>query len=696
MSNAIPTITLEIGNLDKTSNEYPLRLYLHNENGREKNPQAAATISKDKFKWTKKNPDPIELFLTETGQSADFQKIGEYFYALLHQGAVADEWDAFASGKPKLRVLLDIKPAEIAALPWELVSDGLEMLAVNPNQTFIRRYQPTGAVRKLPSDSLPLRVLIVIGAKDNDAAVLPWKEVWRIKADICKFDRQDSENQLVHRIIDIEVLPRPNSEQLEEVYTDFKPHVFHFIGHGRFNADKKPYLSIDHFNAALQRYEPIEWTAKDIYNDLIGWNWLPGFVFINSCRSDGTLDGNAENKKQAWSIGDVFRRLGIPAVLTMQADINGEAAGVFAGAIYKSLAELDPLDTALGHARRAVRNYFETFDKRDWAIPVLTVAAAPEEALPLRPKASEEIISVIKQCAPFKDIEYFSDRAAPRRALIRGFYPLPPVTAGKNLIVVRGGKRVGKSWLAKWSLEVCALLNHDVRYVELSGETKPWLDALLQISGGNESEKGRSLIYRPLKTEAFNEFNWKLKHRIENQSQSLPPWDNSPILLSWDGANYFVGGTKVELNSVVAAAADEMFETFRQSLSRAAKAGCPLTIVLDNFAGMREDDIKEHLIPKLIQKIADDTSVPVKFILVFSNDEYDKFKNFIGNFQEVTVDFLSPQNFVEFFEEYARYKKPNEPDDKLESAKQSLENLVSYNGKQEWTPEDLFNYIPKN
>ena len=673
--------------MDEAAKAYPLRLYLHNQNGREPNPKAEAQIPKKKFRWTNSNPDPVDFFLTQTAQSIDFQRTGFYFYNLLHQGAVATEWDAFVQANRRARVLLDIKPPEIASLPWELINDGLEMLTANPKLTFIRYYEPRGAVHKLPAGALPLRVLIVVGAQDNDQAVLPWKEIWRIKSDIYKL------NRLAYRLIDIEILLRPNSTELQNSYTNFKPHIFHFIGHGGFNIDGESCLLIDYFDSVLQRTAQIQWTARNIYNDFLGWNWLPGFVFINSCRSDGTGIVSKESKDQAWSIGDVFRKLGIPAVLTMQADINGAAAGVFAGTIYKSLTELEPLDTALGHARRAVKNYFNTYDKRDWAIPVLTVAAVPEEALPLLQKAPNNIMPAVSNA--FKEIEFFSDRCEPRRTLIRGFYPLIQDTAGKNLIVVRGKKGVGKSWLAKWSLEVCALLNHDVRYVELGGvNTKTWLDALLQISLGNEREKGPYLIYHPLDQNAFQQFNWGLKHRLLEGRQP-PMTDILPTPIVWNGSNYVIGDKKIEaINQVTPEFIDETFNSFCDSLQQAASKDSPLVIVLDDFADLREEDVKDHLIPKLIRQFAGKEKSPVKFILVFSNEEYEKFKNLIGDFQEVTVDFLSPKDFVEVFEEYARYKKPDVPDDTIEAIKTGIKSLMQLENKQECQLAELTRFYP--
>ncbi|MGH9908085.1 MAG: CHAT domain-containing protein, partial [Pyrinomonadaceae bacterium] len=472
MNNIPPTLTLEIGELNKA--KYPLRLIF---NGR-KNPEerARAEITKKELE-SPRLKNPVETFLAEAERSEIFQELGQYFYGLLHQGDVAKEWDRLKAKHERLRVQLDIKAKEVSSFPWELIcDDNLERLAANPAQTFVRKYQPAKPISEFKPDSWPLRVLIVIGAREDDADVLPLKELRRVELEINNHNRKQAENYLVHRMIDIEVLPCPNLEQLENSYKEFKPHIFHFIGHGQLRGKNSAQLLINHLDSE-NKYHQISWTAGDIVNSFTGWGWLPNFVFINACRSDSKNPSSEENRKQAWTIGDVFRGLRVPAVLTMQADINGEAAGIFAGALYKSLAALDPLDTAVAHARRAISNFIKGFDKREWAIPVLTIAIQPENILPLRPKAPIELLAKIKDCVAFEEIAYFSDRKPERRTLIQALYPLPPQTATKDLIIVRGEQEAGKSWLAMWCMEACALLNHDIRYVEVGGnESKTWLD----------------------------------------------------------------------------------------------------------------------------------------------------------------------------------------------------------------------------
>ena len=694
MSDIPLTITLELGDLDKNSGEYPLRLLLAGKKASKE--LAIASIPKDKLHRTKLGLgfDPITKFLEESDPSDDFQEIGEYLYGLLHQGDIARKWDDFKAANKRLRVQLDIKPKDLAAFPWELVSDGLDKLTINPKYTLVRKYQPPQPVEEIDSESWPIRVLIVIGAKDDDAAVQPWPEIRRIESELHKKDRQEAENRLVHRVIDIQVLRRPSLRQLEIEYTKFKPHVFHFIGHGEPAANDKAHLVINWLNTVSGKFEPIKWRSDHIYVNFQGWGPLPRFVLINACRSDAQNQTAEDVRKQAWTIGDVFRRLGVPAVLTMQADINGEAAGVFAGTLYKSLAELDPLDTALAHARRAIANV-ASLRHREWAIPVLTLAIPPEDVLRFKPKVPDSRLLEIKDCTIFKKIDFFSDRIDERRALIGGFYPIPPQTPDKDLIIVKGKEEAGKSWLVTWCMEACALLNHDIRYVEVGGEvTRSWLDVLLQIRDGDDSKNDSLLIHKPLNEQAFHQFNWELEYRFKGQE---PPsvWDRT-----------IVPPRKINIADPNARwtpkFAQDTFDSFQKALIQAAEINNPLIIVLDHFtknAGITESEMINFLIPQLIEPsakhkfrevVSAKESRSVKFILVLSDTEFQKFKigDLVSSYYEIPLVLFNPDNAEDIMLEFMRYRWSNWPEEEQKDLVRNLLKLVRAL-QPEWTPKGL-------
>jgi len=373
MSADIPTITLEIGKLE--NDKYPLRLLEKTAAGYKE--KAAAEIDASEFDRSLWDFDPIEKFLEEPDESADFQIIGEKLYALISKDRVGAEWKLLkAAQNNRFRVQLDIKAEEVSEFPWELAyrNDDADWLAVDGYHTFFRRFESSAGIPGAAENPSILRLLIVVGAEKDDTDILPLAEVRKIQLVVHSQNRTAPENKLFHRIIDIDVLWQPNLNQITDKLKEFKPHIFHFIGHGGIDGDKA-FLQLDTAGGGS-----IEWTHDAIRSDFRAAGVvLPRFVFINACRSQNNAAGESELseselKRQAWSIGNIFRRLGVPAVLTMQADIGGEIAGEFSAAFYEALARLEPLDAALAAARGKMMRYKGTSSERDWAIPVLTLA----------------------------------------------------------------------------------------------------------------------------------------------------------------------------------------------------------------------------------------------------------------------------------------------------------------------------------
>jgi len=78
--------------------------------------------------------------------------------------------------------------------------------------------------------SWPIRLLIVVGV--NDPAIEAQREVEKIE-DVLR---------TVNRLVDVEVIEYPTINDLEEKCKCFRPHVFHYIGHGGSTKGKNAYI----------------------------------------------------------------------------------------------------------------------------------------------------------------------------------------------------------------------------------------------------------------------------------------------------------------------------------------------------------------------------------------------------------------------------------------------------------------------
>jgi CHAT domain len=662
------TITLEIGKLD-ANGTYPLRLW-DGERGTIK--VAEGMIPSDlQMNGLRHNPRDFSLFvLTTDSDDPKFGEIGEDLMTLLQPGGVGQAWANLRQQNAWLRTLLMIEDDALQLLPWELLNEQETRLWLQADQPIIRAasYQWKGANDPL---NWPVRALVVVGSKDPNIGIE--QEVELIEAAL----------RPVNRTIDLEVLRLPTKIELTDKLLQFRPHLFHFIGHSGQNANQNMVLWLEGKTDA----DPNEfWTAAEIKNSGELKDIKLRFVFLNSCRSgnSATLD----DQKSVLSISSAFRDRGVPAVLAMQADVQGEYAGRLAAKIYHSLVEGNALDFALIKAREQLINSINNgLLHRAWALPSLMVSKPPEEILLLTPKVADpRRAKLIKQCPEFnKIIPQFVNRKENRRSIVQGFYPILSTDETRHLTIIRGKSGLGKSWIVHWCLEGCATQNHQVRYVPIvDTEGKDWLDVLLQIRDG-DSTKRNSLIHEPLDAAAFADFNWELHHRLQGK-------DEIPIRNGRTVAPPQKNGARLE--GLGEHFARDTFASFRVALQLAA-GDQPLVLALDDFTkgdvALPEAHLQKYLIPELLFPLVEEKIIPVKVILILTDREYSLYKIgeslLNGLFQEVELKDIPALEFESLAKEYLRSLS-------LEATPKEMEIAIEFwktfrvNG-QNWSPIQL-------
>lgn len=653
------TITIEIGELDNGS--YPLRLCEFTAAG-EKAELAAGAIPQD-LKAPGASRDPAtfrEFVLTKVGSRPELREIGHDLLRLLTEGdaeQVGEVWSKLRKQAEPLRTLLEIEPISLRMLPWELIcDDGPKRLFEGQRRPALSADRPFARSRSFRLEEIaepfswPLRALIVVASKD--AAIKAEEELEQIEDAL----------RHVRRTIDVEVLKFPSkAELLDEIGTKIFPHILHFIGHSGQNANpgrEEMVLWLEH--AQGRDF----WTADEIENDLQGRDFLR-FVFLNSCRSENAP--SPEDQQRTLSIGEAFRNAGVPAVLAMQADVQGEHAGRLAGKIYEELSLGAPIDIALARGRNKVQEKMnDGLNCREWALPTLTLSMPPENVLPITRVSDQLKIERIKNCYKFREVDCFVNRKKERRSFLRSFYPIMPEFPQYQLLVVHGDSGMGKSWTAQWCMEGCAWQDHNVRYIEVvSNQPKDWLDVLLQIRDGDEDEKQFSPLHEPLNPEAFRLFNWELNHRL--QGATPPVWEGRPDQIIDPPQK---GNRKVDdLTSSNKDFVKLTFDSFRQALQQAA-GDKPLILVLDHFTRTPfslEPASMTAMIRELINPVAAGKLKPVKLVMIMTDDEFfrdykieDTLK---APFVEVPVSLLEDDKFDELATEFLKLHGPEQLDE---------------------------------
>jgi formylglycine-generating enzyme required for sulfatase activity len=330
-----------------------------------------------KFRYEEKLTEGIQklLEITRNNQLNDSKKsreLGEALFDVLFDDTLRQDfvnfYDQFVQQKQQLlRVELDIDEIslpEVAALPWEFMclplraNLGTIWLGTAPKLVFSRRrsqWIPAQAIQLNKDEKL--RIALVISAPGN------------LKPVVYKSVETALENLATELSQQVELLPvinPANPEAIDNILAR-KPHIFHFIGHGRLEDENHQEVGqiafVDDLGDAM-------WVDADYFSELFNQH-RPGIVILEAC------EGGMMSASQAF-VGVASRvvQQNIPVVMAMQYEVTNATASIFARRFYKQLAQGDPVDIAAQYGRRAIALSNLQYKKRDFATPVILMRVA--------------------------------------------------------------------------------------------------------------------------------------------------------------------------------------------------------------------------------------------------------------------------------------------------------------------------------
>ena len=249
-----------------------------------------------------------------------------------------------------LRLVLQIRPAELARLPWEFMFDSHEEQYVGLSAPMIRYplvLKPVKPMRVNP----PLRILGMVARPSDQGQLATDEEVVRLEAALSELVRDG--------LIELGWVGGQTWRDLRDAVWDGPWHVFHFIGHGGTDPagnDGALALATDDGGTYYLGADDAAW--------LLGEHYPLRLVVLNACDTDrASLAGPFSG------LARTLIRRGTPAVLAMQNEITDQAALEFSRTFYTALAGLQPVDVAAMHARQAVRLGLP--GSLEWGTPVL-------------------------------------------------------------------------------------------------------------------------------------------------------------------------------------------------------------------------------------------------------------------------------------------------------------------------------------
>jgi formylglycine-generating enzyme required for sulfatase activity len=297
---------------------------------------------------------------TPTQEEQEVLQFGSALFEALFTGEIRNRFEVSlerAQVQDKgLRIKLRVSAPDLTALPWEFLYDPRrEEYLCFSRQTPIVRY----ATLPLPVKPLkiepPLRILGMVSSPRN----LPQLEVTVEK------ERLEQPLRKLHLagLVELHWLEGQTWRDLQREMRRGPWHVFHFIGHGGFDASRQ-----EGFLAFCdERGERLDFRATHLAR-LLADHKAMRLVVLNAC------EGARSSQQDVFSsTASILLRGGIPAVLAMQYMITDQAAVEFARTFYEALADGMAVDSAVAEGRVAISLAFA--DTIEWGTPVLFLRA---------------------------------------------------------------------------------------------------------------------------------------------------------------------------------------------------------------------------------------------------------------------------------------------------------------------------------
>ena len=265
---------------------------------------------------------------------------------------------AHAAGK-RLRLRLRIEAPELAVLPWEFLFDEDEGDYISLNQdTPLTRYLELDRPQTALTIPPPIRILGMVASPRDLAALDVAQEQQRMAAAI--------DHLVESRTVELTWLPGQTLQALDTALRDsgHEWHIFHFIGHGGFDAQRgEGLLALVDERDGNQHLFP----ARNL-GRLFARHPSIRLIVLNACEGARASETNLFS-----SVGAVLAERGVPAVVSMQYEITDLAALEFSRNFYDALARGLPVDAAVTEARYYIS--MKLADSSEWGTPVLYMRA---------------------------------------------------------------------------------------------------------------------------------------------------------------------------------------------------------------------------------------------------------------------------------------------------------------------------------
>lgn len=292
----------------------------------------------------------------------DIRVFGQLLHRKLFPGQLWSwvEQQIKGRGKDLVRLQLafaaDAASSRLASLPWEFLctpdragNDG-RFLVLTPG-LMLSRSVPAGTRKRAAVTVQEVRVLPVVGDAHNDwLGTVDYESALAAIAAVGGRDDFD--------IIDPAV--EVTKAELASRVVATRPHVVHYIGHGRFSEQTgKGSVALRADGGGTC------WVDEDDLADrLCSDDWTPTIVVLHACEG-----GRNDYEYRHAGLAPSLVRRGVQCVVAMQYPVTNETAVEFSTALYGALAQHQYLDEAVQTARQHI--WQATNDARLLGVPMI-------------------------------------------------------------------------------------------------------------------------------------------------------------------------------------------------------------------------------------------------------------------------------------------------------------------------------------
>jgi WD40 repeat protein len=256
----------------------------------------------------------------------------------------------------QLRIVLQVRPPELARLPWEFMFDSGEDDYICLSTVLVRYPQVPAPVRRLQVTG-PLRVLGMAARPGDQQALATAAERQRLHEALSGLQRAGR--------IELDWVAGQTWRDLRNAMRHGSWNVLHFIGHGGFDAAAQEGTLALADDGGDGTYR----LGADNLAMLLRAHPALRLVVLNACDT-----GRATALDIFSSVAGALIRREVPAVLAMQHEITDQAALEFSRTFYEELADQPSVDRCVMQARQAVRLALP--GSLEWGTPVLYMRSA--------------------------------------------------------------------------------------------------------------------------------------------------------------------------------------------------------------------------------------------------------------------------------------------------------------------------------